>query len=453
MKKRLWLFTAVITIVSLLAFVISCDEGDNGDKPISFEITSPYADINWETFGQFKSANHVHTTNSDGSGSMEQVLKLHYDLNYDIVTITDHVWRSEPNDSSNQTHRAYLDLVSNSVTQETWTTSSGTGNHAGPDKTWPLTFITQARLTEFETGAAIVGTIAGQDTRPAGKPMLMMSGTAEFAPGGGATPDELAVFFFPETAKAPNAWSVDIKAGIQRVHDAGAICFINHPGRSTQAMGFTGSASAPGNPSNQRNWVLRYVDLFMEFPVTSLAGFEIFNRKDQDSRHDRVLWDNVLTVTIPEGRFVWGYGNDDLHSFAINPTGTGAHINYNMFLMTENSPENFRNAMEKGHSYIVTVEAKNEGVVVRSDTPESERPSIKSVTVDEEAQTITIVAENANKIVWITEGRTIMTTTGATSTIELTNKDLVKEIGVYVRANIIGDGGMAVIQPIGTKKK
>jgi hypothetical protein len=250
-------------------------------------------------------------------------------------------------------------------------------------------------------------------------------------------------------------------------HAANAIFFVNHPGRTTNAQNYPPSlpstgdfwdqygrpgqfpiddhAASPTNPSNINSWIVKYANLFMEFPATHLVGMEIFNREDRDSRHDRVLWDNINTRTIPEGRFVWGYANDDSHSVG------GIGISYQMMLMPSNTLENFRSAMINGHSYMVTSIARNEGVI--NPRTSVDRPVVKSVTVNHAADSITITAENATSIVWISEGRTIYTTEGNTSTLNLIHADIIEQVGVYVRANIIGDTGMAAIQPIGTRKK
>jgi hypothetical protein len=122
-----------------------------------------------------------------------------------------------------------------------------------------------------------------------------------------------------------------------------------------------------------------------------------------------------------------------------------------MFIMPENTPENLRNALINGHSYAVTCAAFNEGV----DYPATSviRPVIKNISVDNAADTITIEAENTIRIVWISEGRTILTTTGGSSTINLTDEEIKEGVGSYVRADVIGNGGMATIQPIGTKRR
>ena len=463
MKKRIWLFIALVAVISLLTFpVLSCgddniNENKNGDKVIDdslFAIKSPYAGVNWDTFGQYKAAQHVHTRNSDGSGTMEAVLKIHYDLGYDIIGITDHVWvdlDASKGHPAGAATRPYLNMVSRSVTQTEWPGLPG-------GMMIPLTHITQERKTEFETGTAAAAT-QGTYTRPPNKPMLIVPGTAEFALEVGG--EEMNVFFF--TGNAPGGWTTNLRGGIQVAAACPeAVFFINHPGRTTTAQNFRVTDSRTGvagvttdlaNPSNMNNWIVKYANLFMEFPSTKLTGLEVFNRRDIDSLHDRVLWDNINSRTIPEGRFVWGYANDDLHSTSIasDLSGNGIHINYNVFVMPENTLANFKSAMIGGQSYMVTVCGYNERINILAATAAALRPSITSITTGKDS--ITIVAENAEKIVWISNGKTILETIGDSGTINLADAEITDQVGAYVRANIIGEFGMALIQPIGTKKR
>jgi len=465
MKRTFWKLAALIAVVSLLAVsVISCpgeitggpeDDGlfnAGSGSGVLFDIRSPYQNVSWN-WGQYKAALHTHTINSDGSATMEQILQLYYDLDYDIMGITDHTWaeihaRREPlNDPPGTPQRMYFNLINKDVTNDTWTYTD--------NRTYNLTHITQAQKEAFEAGTA------ASPTRTAGRGgMLMIPGSGELAPGGDPTPDEVNVFFWPDNVLAPNAWSVQLRAGLQRVQSAGAIGFINHPGRSTHAMNFPNGTPAnqaniisPNNPNNQGTWIRRYANLYMEFPISIITGMEIFNRRDQDSVHDRVLWDNVNKLTIPEGRFVWGYANDDMHGTSVSATSSGAHINFNTFIMPANNMDNFRHAMINGHSYMVTVVAFNEGVNRPADNDWKTRPSIQEIMFDKNSDNITIIANNATRIDWISDGKIIFTEHQSYSTIDLADPGIIDQVGSFVRANIIGTNGMAVIQPISTRRK
>jgi len=463
MKRRIWLFIAIIAVVSILTVsIISCINVVDGDvvdvfynNLVStgsvFDIRSPYMDVDWGSYNHYKAGLHMHTTNSDGSNTMEEMLARHYELDYDIVGITDHVWKGT------EGRRQRMNLVTRTPTQTTWT---GPGDYPRPVGTYTtqLSYITQARVNEFAAGTAVT---PGLST-PRGRGMVILPGSAEFALEVGG--EEMNVFFF--NGNAPPGWSTNLRGGIQIAHNAGAVFFINHPGRTTVAMNYPEEGSAgngqgansPSNPSNENRWIRKYADLFMEFPITSLAGLEVFNRRDQDSRHDRVLWDNVLTRVIPHGRFVWGFGNDDAHSTSPTSTSGGINTNYNVFVMPSNTTSNFRNAMVNGQFYVVTVVGFNEGVDILTASTVT-RPSITSITFGENDDTITISAKDVSNITWISEGQVILTDTGTenegirTFTIDLADSAHVDDVGVYVRANLIGPGGMALIQPIATTRR
>jgi len=366
---------------------------------------------------------------------MLEVVDRHFELGFDILAITDHVWRGPGG------VRDLMNLVARCWTQTAW-----------PDDRpgFPpvqLSHITQERLNEVLMGV-------GRGDRG----MLMIPGTAELALG---NTEEANVLFFD--GNAPRAWAPPgdtLRGGIQIAYNDDALVFINHPGRTplygATAMSYpVGYIYSPNNPSNDSRRVQHFVNLFMEFPIASLVGMEVFNRRDGDSRHDRVLWDNILTQTIPAGRFVWGFANDDSHSNS--PTSSSSiDTSRNIFLMPSNTLPNFRNAMVSGSFYMVTRVARNEGVGLGTDGQALTGvfPSISRITVDPAADTITIVAQNATRIVWISEGRTILETTGASSTIRLAHRDIIDNVGVYVRANIFnGTEGIALTQPIGIRRR
>lgn len=83
---------------------------------------------------------------------------------------------------------------------------------------------------------------------------------------------------------------------------------------------------------------------------------EIINKIDNESRYDRILWDNILKVMMPEGRNVWGFSNDDTHS--LNATG----YSFNMMLMPELTIASTREAMENGTFYAVSRVSRVDGI-------------------------------------------------------------------------------------------
>jgi len=226
----------------------------------------------------------------------------------------------------------------------------------------------------------------------------------------------------------------NLRQSMQEVEEQGGISRLNHPGRY-QPRGDVGEGNeqAVANSSSPEK-VNKYVDLFMTYP--SCVGIEIINGKDDESKTDRILWDNINGITIPQGRFVWGFSEDDSHR------NNNIGFSYNIFIMTENTLENFRDTMHSGSFYSVAKVAFREGL--NNTDLDVQTPRITNIEVDHIAASITISAEYCERIEWITEG-TVTIHTGNTIYIEEHSDN----IGVFIRANVIGPGGIAFTQPFG----
>lgn len=169
------------------------------------------------------------------------------------------------------------------------------------------------------------------------------------------------------------------------------------------------------------------------------VGMEIINKLDGDSYSDRILWDNILMETMPEGRFVWGFSNDDTHS----NEATGH--SYNMMLMPTNNPVEVRKAMESGAFYASAHVAKREGYTItdHSIINDYQPPVITNIEVDQDEDTITIEGDLYHTIEWIADGKVIATG----NTIDL--NDYEGKVHSYIRAQLKGDEGISFTQPFG----
>lgn len=220
---------------------------------------------------------------------------------------------------------------------------------------------------------------------------------------------------------------------IARTEELGGISHLNHPGP------YTGGSSdiVKGEALSKDPAIYRkYVDLFNKYK--SLVGMEIVNEKDVDSLSDRILWDSILSETMAVRNPVWGFSNDDSHY--IEATG----FSYNMMLMPINNVDNLRNAMEKGTFYSVGKIAKRElGPDFKAEGP---TPVISNIVVNQEENSITISGSHYNTIQWIANGKVIATG----NTIDL--NDFEDKVDSYVRAQLIGNGGISFTQPFGINK-
>ena len=62
----------------------------------SYEITNPYRNVDWGTYGQFRANLHAHSTASDGDHTLAAMIEAYYSNGYDILGMADHGTRSLP---------------------------------------------------------------------------------------------------------------------------------------------------------------------------------------------------------------------------------------------------------------------------------------------------------------------------------------------------------------------
>ncbi|MBN1513401.1 MAG: hypothetical protein JXB13_15395 [Phycisphaerae bacterium] len=172
----------------------------------------------------------------------------------------------------------------------------------------------------------------------------------------------------------------------------------------------------PGRYDYSAEW---YAGLFSRF--THLVGLEVCNRTDRYPG-DIGLWDEVLQISMPD-RPVWGFANDDMHR------GEDVGRSWEVLLLPEHTAERVREAMTTGRFYFSTVYEAGRPA-----------PTIKSIRVDEKAGTITIEAENCQRIYWISCGRIVYS--GPTFDAKHARRP-----ERYVRAQLRGEYGYTFTQP------
>ena len=411
MRQNLTLYKPAFTLVlAFSVFGASAFAASPDDQPAThYRIISPYANVDWATFGQYKAAFHTHSTNSDGGDTRADMIEDHYAKGYDILNMADH----------------------NFVTT-TWD-EPGYGRGAGRNN--PGTgVLSSERKTDIEAGIGrngrkMIGIPFGNEQSASNHIVTMW---VDFNNAARKT----------MTAEQKMAETLGIAEFV------GGIAFLAHPGRYTggQNADLTTGAIASNDPTQ----IKKYEDLFMAFPH-SLVGMEIMNRFDNETRSDRILWDNILMQTMPKGKNVWGFSNDDSHGLA------ESGYNYNIMLLSELTLDTTRNALETGAFYAVARVDRRLGVnhfesngnIMRSGGSaetaylyaEMMAPSISCIVVKNNI--VTIEGANYDYIGWIADGVEIV----RSNTINL--NDHSGRIGSYIRAHIVGKGGVAYTQPFG----
>ncbi|WP_459129785.1 PHP domain-containing protein [Guggenheimella bovis] len=358
-----------------------------------FEISNPYKNVDWEEFKQYKADFHAHSTNSDGGNLTRDMVEDHYKKGYDILAMTDH----------NYVTRGWENAGEGAMTME--------------------------RKQEILKGV-------GRD----GKPMIDVTFGDEQS-----KVDHINTFWTDWN----NSDDASMSDTLRHAENLGGISHINHLGRYTKAY-------KPGKQekSNDPKEIQKYIDLFSAYP--SCVGMEIINKLDNESRQDRVMWDNILKVMMPKERNVWGFANDDTHS--LNATGYA----FNMMLMPELTEKATRTAMETGAFYAVSRISRPDGInsIMADSTlqPGSGKsyttylmkgttPVITNIEVNQKKDTITITGKNYDKIEWIADGKVIATG----NTIDL--NDYEGKVNSYIRAQLKSQTGIAFTQPFALKTK
>ena len=384
-SKKLISVLVIVSMVTALFLPISAYAGQ-----VSYKITNPYETVDWENWNQYQAQLHTHTLYSDGTVDVKDVVEEYYRLGYDILAVTDHGvvnkgWNKVPE---------IMDLI-------------GYNQYINNFK--PMS---QERYEEITIQGAGRG----------GRPMLDVPYGIEL--------NALVIRknhvngFFADYGQGILGTEEDYETVIKGNSEAGGITFINHPGDFLAA-----------NKENGRAEDYDQLRVFIEplMKYDSCVGIEIFNLRDTTDRADRILWDSILQYTIPQGKNVWGFANDDSHAL------DDIDVTRDIMLMPELSNEALRTAMENGTFFACSRYARYE--MGEDFVGEGEYAKIRSLNVDDDNDTITVVADNYDVIEWIADGKVI--TTGET----LDLREFSDEIGCYVRFQIKNEGGIVCSQP------
>ena len=206
----------------------------------------------------------------------------------------------------------------------------------------------------------------------------------------------------------------------------GGMQLINHPGQYWNlANNYT-----PGE-KNSPEW---HAENFMTY--SSLIGLEVYNQGNRRP-NDRILWDQILEITMAKGCSVWGYSCDDSHN------NDQLFRNYNFMLMPQLTVEDLKDAMRNGTHYFC---------YEYSGSGEAKAPRIHNIAVDTEAHTITIETDATN-VYWISA--TDISNSNSPSTRKSTVLAVGKRFdytgfnGNYVRALLLNEYGETCTQPFG----
>ena len=375
-----------------------------------FKIRNPYATVAaflGDPAHHYKTNLHTHSTVSDGTADYADMIKGHYYEGFDILAMTDHGIIGRPwNQKPAELPLYYFQYL--------------VGNKKTP-------------LTDEEFAAITDGTYpAPEGARTPGRGMHCLCPAIERNMVTW-TKSHVNGFF---VTRGEGDWGKEngFLYAVKDIADEGGVSFINHPGDWLESTHHPENATKPEN-------VRFFGDIFVNYP--SCVGTEIFNYNGHDTKNDRLLWDALLRYVIPHGRSVWGFANSDAHKLDQIDTS------FMDFILPEAySDAVMRTAMESGTFFAQSRYAVNElGEGFHAEGP---LPRVTALTADEDAQTVSVTAENASKIQWIADGKVLAEASAEGGTVASTFSltDHADNISCYVRFQVLGKGGITASQAI-----
>ena len=405
---------SVMLVLSVGIIGASAEDGD-------YVIVSPYEDVIWEgddAWGAYKGTLHSHTTYSDASESLSVMIKEYYNQDYDFVANADHGVTGVDWDEAPAFPALYLYQ--------------------------PIIGCKYEHLTTEEYEAIQNGTYPLYDGTVRNKKMVPVVGANELNFIALSKNHVNGYFLDGAAAVGMGFQSFENMAGYEDAvafADAnGGLSHINHPGDWLDSN---------SNPQvvNDPEMVKQFGDIILKYD--SCLGTEVFNERNGTTGYDRILWDNLLMYTLPYGKNVIGFSNTDAH------TKSTVNSSFSVFMMEENNVKNIKETMQNGNFFMVTRKLREN--VVNDIGPDKEfdvideigmaYPMFTKVSVD--GHKITVAAKDADKLQFIANGKVIAKYDIGSEEITL-DLDTIEgaEDFLYVRAELLGDGGMTLTQAL-----
>ncbi len=435
-KLALKIIATVLTLTMLSSLGIVAIAAEKTEK--NYIIDNPYDGVDWDAWSDYKTQLHAHTNASDGFLTIEEFVQIHYALDYDIVALTDHGtinqgWNVAPEtvplmrfikkDRTNMadiiplTEEEYQSYLNGSQQNRTYTTEDGDV------------------LTRTHTN--------GMLDVPKGIELNMATPIADCHLTG----------YFSDYGQGLAGVFGDYETPTEGVKENGGISFLSHVGEYV----YTDKDSADHVGQKVDDYYAnKFARLFIDNQGSSL-GMGINSATDAHTRCDRILYDQVLQKTIPNGVVPWGNTFSDSHS------ETSANDAYVMSWMPDLTLEDFRTCMEKGQFFSVShysngvelngmeeIPGYNENEIYDSKSYWSnETPRVTKVSVDQENDTITVEGVNATQITWISNGNVLRRENliDGKATIDLDDDFGANDPYLYLRFYITGENGICYSNP------
>lgn len=412
MKK----FRKIMSIMLVALLVMQLGSGCIGAFATGdYTIVSPYADVVWEgdeAWGAYKGTLHTHTTYSDADDTLPVMTKEYYNQDYDFVAVADHgitgvEWDKAPDTQLLYTYQLLIDNPYEHLTTE-----------------------------EFEQITS--GTYPLYDGTIRNKEMTCVTGANEFN-NLSLTKNHVNGYFLPADvgngfAGAENEYGFE--EAIKFIDENDGLSHINHPGDWLATNSDMNNVYDEEAMEFFANLILKY---------DSCLGTEVFNEDNGATGYDRIIWDNLLMKTLPYGKNVIAFSNTDAHDTE------NVDTSFSIFMMEENDVDHIRDTMQSGAFFGVTRRIRANPVIGPSNEIDGMNkdipyPMFKSLTVD--GHKITANVTDATAVQFIANGEVIKyipVDGNGTVTLDLDTIEGAEDY-LYVRAEILGEGGMCISQ-------
>ena len=398
MKSKLLRMLLLTALVIALGAVFTLAVSAAGENLI---ITNPYENVDWDTWHAYKTQLHCHTLACDGDIQLNDVVEIHYALDYDIVAITDHATVSKGWTTPPQTIPLFR-LVKYERT-----------------KMAPVIPLTQERYDEITNGV-------GRD----GRGMLAVEKGVEL---NGAVPSNSHLTgYFADYGQGLFGVDGDYETPVRENGEAGGITMLSHLGNYYEYH----EETYP-NMENDEKLINKFANIFLKYPTC--VGMDINSGTDSHTFRDRKLYDNILQKTIPNGVTPWCFTFSDAHQAGQYDRAFTVHM------MLERTNEELRRSMQEGTLFAISRHARTE--LGEDFVGEGAYPIVTRVEVDEDEDTIELTCENCNEVIWVADGVEI----ARGAVIDL--NDYEWGITSYVRAYLTGGGGICYVEPFTVQRE
>ena len=415
--------SVILAFAMILPFAVLSASAETETK--NYVIDNPYGRIDWDTWKAYKTQLHCHTNASDGFLRIGDFVQKHYDMNYDIVALTDH-----------GTLNRGWNVAPEIVPLMRVIKKERTNNNE------PIVPLTDEAYQAYLNGTASSETRThknGMLDIPLGNELNMATPFADCHLTG----------YYAEYGQGLAGVFGDYETPSKGVMENGGISMLSHVGEYVYID--KDSENWVGMPVDDY-YATKFARLFMDYQGSSV-GMGINSATDAHTRCDRILYDQVLQKTIPNGVVPWSF------TFADSHTAESINYAYTMHYMPELTSEAFRSSMENGELFSISHYSNGvelNGMKEMPDFVEKEvedsksylldnTPMVTRVTVDQENDTITIEGTDFNEITWVSNGNVILRESDISSgkaTLNLHSADLLNEPYLYVRFYITGENGI-----------